>query len=644
MAIVQTTQSQEKDEKDKKQKAGSDSQRLKLVQRLLAAGDNLPAFLQDLLNTQAMMVAGTEAAAFLLDRNQEGSKLVPVVHMRPDQATDEVRKAAVNAFIQLVAPCIEQNREGAFEVGAADDAGEAQFCLATVLRQDGQAIGVTAVITRCRGNDRAKQRLASMELVAGYFEIFSMRRTVEQSKQLALSHQGVLQLVGSIATTDGFESACKNVCNELATRTGAARVAIGWVKREQVKVIALSHTEKFDKRQELLTQTKSVMEECLDQQQIVHFDPAGGGTDTVNREATAYSRENANCATVSIPLRRMEEIVGILMLEYAADRKPDQNANSMVAITGDVLTPQLYDRYQNDRNIFIKIGSSIERLSKETIGPKHTLAKIITVAVLLAVLILVFYKPMYRVSAPFQFAAQDRRTLTSPTDGYIGEVGEVDGQVVRPGVRVKEGDILAKLDTTELRLQLAEAQTKANSLQKEADQKLHQEGKTAEAMIALEQRKEALAQADLMLWRIDHSTIRAPIAGEILRGDLRDRRGSAIKEGDTLFEIGSLKDIEVEATVAERDIQMIKRSQLGQFATSSDPGQSFDFKVDRIVPMGEPKENANVFKVYGKIDGTQRPEWKPGMAGEVRIETEHARVIWIWTHRLMDWLRLKLWW
>jgi multidrug resistance efflux pump len=647
VAIVQSSESEQKDEKDKKQKVSADSQRLKLVQRLLASGDNLPAFLQDLLNTQAMMVAGTEAAAFLLDQSQQGQKLLPVVHMRPDQASDDVRKAAVNAFVQLVTPCIEQNREGAFEVGAADDAGEAQFCLATVLRQDGQPVGVTAVITRCRGNDRAKQRLASMELVAGYFEIFAMRRTVEQSKQLALSHQGVLQLVGSIATTDGFESACKNVCNELATRTGAARVAVGWVKREQVKVIALSHTEKFDKRQELLTQTKAVMEECFDQQQIVHYDPAGGGTDTVNREATAYSRQNANCVVVSIPLRRMEEIVGVLMLEYAADRKPDQNSNSMVAITGDVLTPQLYDRYQNDRNIFIKIGGSIEHLAKETIGPKHTLAKVIAVAALIAVLILVFYKPMYRVSAPFQFAAQDRRTLTSPSDGYIGEIGEIgeiDGQVVRPGVRVKQGDILVKLDTTELRLQLAEAQTKANGLQKEADQKLHQEGKTAEAMIALEQRKEALAQADLMQWKIDHSIIRAPIDGEILRGDLRDRRGSAIKEGDSLFEIGSLKDIEVEATVAERDIQFIRKDQLGQFATSSDPGESVAFKVDRIVPMGEPKDNANVFKVYGKIDVPQRAEWKPGMAGEVRIETEHARVIWIWTHRLMDWLRLKLWW
>ena len=116
---------------------------------------------------------------------------------------------------------------------------------------------------------------------------------------------------------------------------------MGWLKGKNVKVIALSHTDKFDKRQELLLATRKVMEECLDQQQIVHYDPAGGGTETVSREAAAYSRSNGNCVVVSVPLRRLNEVVGVIMLEFAADHKPDQNASTMVSLSGDVLTPQL---------------------------------------------------------------------------------------------------------------------------------------------------------------------------------------------------------------------------------------------------------------------------------------------------------------
>ena len=35
---------------------------------------------------------------------------------------------------------------------------------------------------------------------------------------------------------------------------------------------------------------------------------------------------------------------------------------------------------------------------------------------------------------------------------------------------------------------------------------------------------------------------------------------------------------------------------------------------------------------------------KPGMAGEARIDAGNKRLVWIWTHRLVDFLRLKLWW
>ncbi len=643
--MVQGTQSQ----KEKEDRGGSaDAARLKIVQRLLAAGDNLPAFLQDLLNTQAMVVAGTEAAAFMVERQQAGMKLVPVVHMRPDQASDDVRKKAIEAFVLILMPCVEQNREGAFEVGAPDDSGEVQYCLATVLRADAQAVGVTAVITRCRGLDRARQRLASMELVAGYFEIYHMRRGAEQARQVASSHQGVLQLVGAVATVDGFEAACKNICNELATRTGAARVALGWAKGKEskgrtIKVIALSHTDKFDKRQELLVSTKRVMEECLDQDQIVHYDPAGGGTDTVSRDATAYSRENGNCVLVSVPLRRMGTVVGVLMLEYAADKKPDQNAATMVSLTGDVLTPQLYDRYENDRNIAVKVGHSIKSFGEKTIGEKYMLAKIITVSVIIALLVLFLVRPVYRVSAPFSFSSVDRRTIAAPAQGFLGEVGKVDGVEIRPGMRVKQGQILVRMDTTEMELQKADAQTRANAYQKEADQKLKEGNKVAEAMIALKQRDAAQAEADLWAWRIDQAIIRAPFDGEVLRGDLRERQGAPVKEGEPLFEIGSTRALEVELNVKDKDIQYIKVGQEGEVATNSDPGSSYKFKVTRIVPLGEPKESQNVFRVYGELQDKDVPAWKPGMTGEAKVKTQPATLIWIWTHPLTDWIRLKMW-
>src|SRR5690606_40300788 len=103
-------------------------------------------------------------------------------HMRPDDSDDHVRQQALEAFKELIRPCIQQDKDGAVEITAADDTGESQFCLITLLRSEGNSVAVSAVITRCADNDRARQRLMSMQLVAGYFELYGLRRTTEQTR------------------------------------------------------------------------------------------------------------------------------------------------------------------------------------------------------------------------------------------------------------------------------------------------------------------------------------------------------------------------------------------------------------------------------------------------------------------------------
>src|SRR5687767_15991195 len=77
--------------------------RSKLVQRLLATSANLPAFVNDLVTTQAVVVAGTEAAGFIIEQQQQEEQqpqfaLRPIAHIRPDNSDAATRAAALNAF------------------------------------------------------------------------------------------------------------------------------------------------------------------------------------------------------------------------------------------------------------------------------------------------------------------------------------------------------------------------------------------------------------------------------------------------------------------------------------------------------------------------------------------------------------------
>jgi hypothetical protein len=89
-------------------------------------------------------------------------------------------------------------------------------------------------------------------------------------------------------------------------------------------------------------------------------------------------------------------------------------------------------------------------------------------------------------------------------------------------------------------------------------------------------------------------------------------------------------------------VQMVKVGQRGELATRSLPSQKFGFTVDRIVPLGNVKEGGNTFRVIAKLDAVD-PNWRSGIVGEARLEVEKKPLIWIWTHRLVDWVRLQVW-
>jgi hypothetical protein len=542
-----------------------------------------------------------------------------------------------------VAPCITQSKDGAIELGLAGDSHETQFCLVTLLRSDGEVVAVSAVIARCLDLERARQRLSSMKLVAGYFELFTLRRVAEQSKMVAESHQHVLQLSTSVATAEGFESAAMNLCNELAGRAHASRVTMGWVKGRNVRVKAISHTEEFDKKQELIVSLEKVMEECADQDEIVQFDPAGESTPNVTREAAAFSREQGGIAILSLPLRRRDEIIGVITAEFPSQHKLGPNVGQALSIAIDLLSPQLYDRYQNDRWLITKAGISIRELGKRIAGPQHMLGKLIAVGVVLALVAIFVIRPMYHVSASFEFASEAHRQIPASFEGFIHEIGKgPDGKVLKPGDMVKKGQVLAILDTTDMKLKLAEAQARVNTKTKEAA-RYRGDDKTAEEQVALSERDEAQQEADFLTAQIARGTITAPVDAEILKGDLEDKLDAPVKTGDVLFEIGNDHDLRAELTVDDRDIQNIRPGSIGTLATNAEPGDSFNFKVDRIIPIPDPKEGTNNFRVYATITSKTVPTWRPGMKGESRINVANRSLAWIWTHRLIDFLKLKLW-
>ena len=119
--------------------------------------------------------------------------------------------------------------------------------------------------------------------------------------------------------------------------------------------------------------------------------------------------------------------------------------------------------------------------------------------------------------------------------------------------------------------------------------------------------------------------------------------GQALRPQQPVFEVAPIAQLRAKVLVDESDVDRVREGSLGQLATLTFPDQTFTFRVIRVVPLGESHDGRNVFEVRGQLDGVA-PWMRPGMRGTAKIDAGRERVIWIATHRVVDFLRLKLWW
>ena len=80
----------------------------------------------------------------------------------------------------------------------------------------------------------------------------------------------------------------------------------------------------------------------------------------------------------------------------------------------------------------------------------------------------------------------------------------------------------------------------------------------------------------------------------------------------------------------------------GRLALSALPGRPLPLAVERITPIATAEEGRNYFRVEAVLEEPVEA-LRPGMEGIAKIDVGRRRLLWIWTHEMLDWLRLSTW-
>lgn len=512
---------------------------------------------------------------------------------------------------------------------------------------------VITLLLDSRSRQALQTTLALVEVLAGYAYNHAAQQSLRKTKQSGAALDLAARLIAAINNARGFKGATLQLVNDLCRQLGIDRVALGWIKggakegaKNFARVVAMSDTENIDRRMAMVQKLESAMDECLDQEQAVLYPPppaVGPGGDAVLSQAITHSHRelaasDAKLKIASLPMRVDDRVVGVALLESSSDQPIDVATIELIQASMDLVAPVLEIRRSDDRWIAVRTWDWAVKTAAWAVGPKHTIWKVAGLVLTLAFLSTIFITVPYRVGAKMELQAREQRTISMPFDGKIIALGAN----AEPGKRVEKGDVLVELDATELKLQAIAAKSQIVQAQKQADEAL-KKGDTNGWQEADAKAKGIQAQLDTTEKRIEQSVIRAPITGTVIGGDLKDRVLSSLKLGDPLFQVADLSEMMVIARVSDRDISLVHEGTKGQAATKGRPDEVLDFTVERVVPLSQTQEGENAFEARGKL--ADSPAWlRPGMEGVVRLKTEEHSLLWIGTRRIMDQLRLWLWW
>jgi len=349
---------------------------------------------------------------------------------------------------------------------------------------------------------------------------------------------------------------------------------------------------------------------------------------------------------ISMPIRRGDSPVGVLIAERPQDKPFDLEQLEAMRLTCDLSTARLVNLHASDRWFGARAAGAMRKALATAVGPKHTWAKVAAMAVFCFIVFMFVAQGDYRAEASFVLEAQQQQVVPAPFDGYIEAV------YFEPGDPVLAGHtILARLETTKLETQRKQAQAAYTKAQKEATKAMN-EGKIAEAQIARAEADKARAEIDELNRQINEASITSPMTGTIVSPDLKRKIRGHVELGEAMFEVAPIESLRAELSVPEDQIADVLvafdvaeaegRELTGELATEGRPDRRLAFVVERIYPVAEIEETENVFKVRVRFQEASKG-LRPGMAGVAKIHIGRRSYAFLWTRKLVNWVRMKLW-
>ncbi len=389
----------------------------------------------------------------------------------------------------------------------------------------------------------------------------------------------------------------------------------------------------------------------------------------------AYVDESHSKTVAVIPLRRPEIVdeketdedyeppppIGALIVEQIEDARVAQKMTQRVDVVAQHSSVALANAMEHQSLFLMPVWRAIGK--SRWIVQARTLPKTISIgaAVVVAVLCLIFVPGEFKLHCKGTLEPVERRNVFAPSEGTVEEVYVEHGDVV------KKGDLLARLRSTDLGVQIEKVRgdrdaTRAALSKIEREMLADQKRLTAEDRnqlsgnrLELRRRLETLnTQVTLYESKQAELEVRSPVDGVVVTWDVKNKLiNRPVQRGQELIRIGDLdKDWQLELNMPEDRMGYLAKQQkeMGQdlyvrYILATDTGTEHEGRIKEVQLLAEPhgdEGNSVSIKVTINQNDLLREHVRPGATVSAKVFCGRRPIGFVWFHDLVAFIQSKI--
>jgi GAF domain-containing protein len=488
-------------------------------------------------------------------------------------------------------------------------------------------LGVLEAINKTGGTSFSEDDLFFMTTISETVSSALKNASLMYAERKLEILQALVQVSSEITSTLRLDRLLRIIVNNPQAVLPFERCSIALDQRGRLQLKAVSGMENIpvgDLQVEHLRQLLQWLSSYDEQLLVRQHDEEPEIEDPKTRAAVAKHFEVSGYrALYALPLSDDQGRVGMLIYESGDPDFLDAAHIEMIKVLAGQTTVAIRNALLYREVPLINLLEPVFQHKQAFLRSERKRQGFILGSIAAAILLLTFCPLALRIGGPAVVAPQTVATVATPVAGNIARVYAHEGQ------RVQRGEVVAAMDDSPWRDQLAAAEARYS-------------GHTGEDRAQADVLRAEMEQSRI---RIAEAQLRSPINGVVMTPNLENAEGEHLDAGAAFAQVEDLSKARIQIAVDQEDAYLVKAEQQAAIKLDSLPTETWRGQVVSLSPEARADGSSRVFYAHVLLPNGNG-ELRSGMEGRAKIFAGYhsagfvllrGPALWVWT-KLWDWI------